>query len=118
MSKHYTIDSRKNGLGSGIMRTFSSSGFEKYSYQGPMSFHRGCIQIEVEATTNGDLETSQSDSPAVIRYLSITIISNSKEGVDHKNSDESWSQILVVLNKMSTCKTWVLFTFCRIKTLH
>jgi len=33
--------------GSGIFRRTASSGFTRYSFQGPMSFHRGCLQINI-----------------------------------------------------------------------
>ena len=61
--------------GSGIVRRFKSSGYNRYSFQGPMSFHRGCIDIGIQSSTGGDLGTVyQSYNPTVfadaICYLS------------------------------------------------
>ena len=33
--------------GSGIVRRFQSSGFLRYSFLGPMSFHRGCVEFNI-----------------------------------------------------------------------
>ena len=50
---HFT--NKVNYLGSGIVRRFKEllgsdhADFSRYSYEGPMSFHRGCIQIDFDS---------------------------------------------------------------------
>ena len=52
--------------GSGIVRRFKGSGYQKYSFQGPMSFHRGCVDIDILDGTNTNIGTVyQSYNPTV-----------------------------------------------------